>query len=88
MLNGVCKYYSSSCWSVLLLPLVVEDITKRREPLAQLEAVYLITPTEKSVRAMINDFRNPNSTQYRLAHIYFTEGMLAIRDFNTWNDLS
>ena len=53
---------------------VVETIEKRREPLPAMEAIYLITPTEKSVRGLMQDFQSQNRTQYRSAHVYFTEG--------------
>lgn len=58
---------------------VVETIEKRREPLPAMEAIYLITPTEKSVRGLMQDFQSQNRTQYRCAHVYFTEGNLRLR---------
>lgn len=58
------------CFSLL----VVEDIHKHREPLLTMEAVYLITPCEESVRALIRDFEHPNRPLYKAAHVYFTEG--------------
>ena len=52
---------------------VVEDLNKRREPLTNMEAIYLITPTEKSLELLAKDFENPLNHQYKGAHIFFTE---------------
>lgn len=37
-------------------------------------ALYLCIRVQ-SIRALIVDFQNPNATQYKLAHVFFTEGM-------------
>jgi len=52
---------------------IVEDINKRREPLTQLEAIYLIQPTKASVSGLEQDFITNNKAMYKSAHVYFTE---------------
>ena len=46
---------------------------KNREPLPQLEAIYLIQPSKDSIERFIDDF-GTNNNKYKAAHVFFTEG--------------
>lgn len=57
---------------------MVEDLHKRREPLSTMEAIYLMTPSEESIRILMRDFEHPDRPMYKAAHVYFTEGIFHI----------
>ncbi|KFP66211.1 Syntaxin-binding protein 3, partial [Cariama cristata] len=52
---------------------VVENVYKNREPVPHMKAIYLITPTKKSVDGLIDDFITKSSSRYKAAYVYFTD---------------
>ena len=51
---------------------MVEDITKRREPLPQLVGIYFISPTDDHIKQLVRDFSLAAMPQYRHAHVFFS----------------
>ncbi|KAI3386666.1 hypothetical protein SNEBB_007764 [Seison nebaliae] len=54
---------------------IVEDIEKKREPLPLLEAIYLITPTERSIDLLLQDCCDLHNVPYKCFHVFFTESI-------------
>lgn len=51
---------------------VIESISKYRDPQPEFEAVYLLMPTTQNVERIIKDFSS--TPQYAAAHLFFIEG--------------
>ncbi|KAM4640853.1 syntaxin-binding protein 3 [Discoglossus pictus] len=70
------KLLSSCCKMTDLLQegiTVVEDLFKNRQPVEHLKAIYFISPSEKSIDCLVNDFKNKSTNKYKAAYVYFSD---------------
>ncbi|CAH1731771.1 unnamed protein product [Aphis gossypii] len=67
--SSACRMHDLCDEGVIL----VEDLLKVREPI-NMDAIYLIAPTQNSITAVTNDFPKRGVTKYKAAHIFFTQG--------------
>mmetsp|Transcript_85736 Transcript_85736/g.125463 ORF Transcript_85736/g.125463 Transcript_85736/m.125463 type:complete len:642 (+) Transcript_85736:75-2000(+) len=51
---------------------LVENLEIRRQPMATMEAIYLIAPSEASISKIKEDFQDADKCMYAAAHIYLT----------------
>mmetsp|Transcript_17574 Transcript_17574/g.42325 ORF Transcript_17574/g.42325 Transcript_17574/m.42325 type:complete len:657 (+) Transcript_17574:41-2011(+) len=69
------KIVSSACRMVDILEegvSLVDNLEIRRQPMADMEAIYIISPTETSIQRLKQDFEYPDKPTYLAAHVYFT----------------
>lgn len=55
---------------------LVENIEKKREPLLSISGVYFLTPTDRSVQRLVDDWKV--RPQYKTAHVFFTSKLSPI----------
>lgn len=67
MISACCKMHDIMNEGIT----IVEDLSKRREPLPALDCIYLLAPTRDSIEKLIADFTGKR--MYKIAHVFFTE---------------
>ncbi|KAJ3410635.1 vacuolar sorting protein VPS33/slp1 [Chytridiales sp. JEL 0842] len=70
ILNSACKLDEILEENVT----IVESLERRRQPFADLEAIYFITPTPESIDLVIADYTR-GRPPYAAAHLFFTAGL-------------
>jgi syntaxin-binding protein 1 len=56
---------------------VIEDMSQKRQPFPNYEAIYFVTPSARTIDKIILDFKQETPI-YLAAHIFFTAGMLEL----------
>ena len=68
VIGAACSMYDITEEGISL----VENIELNREPMAEMEAIYFVSPTYASMKRICDDFANPRDPKYDAAHIFLT----------------
>ena len=76
-----CRYLHNTAQPPCTLPAtaVIEQIDKPRESQPKREAIYFLTPTQKAVDLLGEDFQKGFEPKYKAVHIYFTQRTTSIQ---------
>jgi syntaxin-binding protein 1 len=66
LLNTICKSHEILQENVT----VIEDMSQKRQPFPNYEAIYFVTPSSKTIDKIISDFKQ-EKPHYLAAHIFF-----------------
>ena len=78
LLSNICKSHEilqenvTGMYQVInLLPLVIEDMSIKRQPFPNYEAIYFVTASARIIDKIISDFKQEKPI-YLAAHLFFT----------------
>ena len=50
---------------------LIELLSKDRQPLPEMEVIYLVTPTLETINMIMKDFADPKRPRYGDVHLFF-----------------
>ncbi|GAB5030940.1 sec1-like family protein [Nannochloropsis oceanica] len=50
---------------------LIELLSKKRQPLPEMEVIYLVTPTLETINLILKDFSDPKRPRYGAVHLFF-----------------
>jgi hypothetical protein len=50
---------------------LIELLSKKRQPLPEMEVIYLVTPTLETINLILKDFADPKKPRYGAVHLFF-----------------
>jgi len=68
ILSAACRMYDVMEENIT----VVENIMIPRQPMANMEALYFLSPRSESIDALVNDFKKKDKPMYAAVHLFFT----------------
>jgi len=74
--NAALKVFSSCCqlWELISISKIyhIEKLECKRKRFRKTDAIYFISPNEKSIECVVNDFKNEADYMYGAVHLCFT----------------
>eukprot|EP00741_Cyanophora_paradoxa_P022223 tig00021438_g21453.t1 len=72
IVSAACRMYDIMEEGVTLVEKIDPEGKAKRQPLSEMEAIYIISPTARSIDALCEDFKDAKRPQYAAVHLFIT----------------